>query len=432
MLLIRRASVIGPRGLEPADILIVKERIAEVAPELTLPANAETVEAHGWLALPGLIDIHVHLREPGAEHKEDIFTGTQSALAGGVTTVLVMPDTSPPIVDDASLQPVLDLAARKAVCDFGYYVAATPGNVQTAAGVQGAVGLQMYMGSIGGSMLVEHFADQYAHLENYAADRVVAVHAENEEAVAYFASRGQRRPPVCAGIETSRAIQMARALKRSVHFCHVSTAEEMRMIKEARERGEPVTCEVTPSHLFLSAEVEQHFGALTYTNPPLRSAADVVVLWDQLDHIDAIASAHAPHTLEEKNGPQPPAGAPGLETMLPLLLTAVRQKQLGLNDLVRLTASGPARLFGLERKGRLAPGYDADIVLVDPDAQWTIEGTRLFTRCGWTPFESWRVWGQVRQVYLRGQLAFDAGRVLAKPGAGRQVRQVISSAHHPN
>jgi len=340
-----------------------------------------------------------------------------------VTTVLGMPNTSPPITDQASFGAALALAARKAVCDYGLYIGATRENIQTAATVANAVGLKMYMGSSTGNLLVDRFEDQYAHMLNYPRDRVVAVHAENEEAVRYFNKQGQYRPPLCAALETARAIQLAQSLKRSVHICHLSTAQEMRLVKEAKERGEPVTCEVSPHHLFLSSEIEQHLGSLGRMNPPLRSQEDVDVLWDNIKHIDAIATDHAPHTLDEKRGKNPPAGVPGLETMLPLLLTAVRQKLLDLNELIRLTSAGPAKLWKLDRKGLLAPGYDADIVLVDPETQWTIEGSKLFSRCGWTPFEGWRVWGRVRQVYLRGHLAFADGRVLAKPGTGRRVKR---------
>jgi len=423
MILIRGANIVGLRGLEKVDILIVKDRINEIASQLTQPVGATTVEARGWLALPGLIDIHVHLREPGGEHKEDFMTGTRAALAGGVTTVLAMPNTSPPITDLATFKTALTLAEQKAVCDFGLYIGATRENIDTAWLIEEAVGLKMYMGSSTGTLLLEHFEDQYAHLAAYPSNRVVAVHAENEEAVRYFEKRGQRRPPLCANLETGRAIRMAQALQRSIHICHLSTAREIEMVREAKARNEPVTCEVTPHHLFLSSGIERHLGPLGRMNPPLRSMQDVEALWDNLRYVDAIASDHAPHTLEEKRSATPPAGVPGVETMLPLLLTAVKEKQLDWADLVRLTSASPARLFGLERKGRIAPGYDADIVLVDPEAQWNISGDKLLTRCGWTPFEGWRVWGKVMQVYLRGQLAFAEGKVLVRPGTGRHVRQ---------
>jgi dihydroorotase (multifunctional complex type) len=423
MTLIHRAQIVGQAGVETVDILIVNDRFAEVATELTQPFGAQMIEANGRLALPGLIDIHVHLREPGGEHKEDFMSGTRAALAGGVTTVLGMPNTTPPITDAASLEVALDLAAQKAVCDFGLYLGATCDNIATARHVQHAVGLKMYMGSSTGPLLVDRFQDQYAHLAAYPIDRIVAVHAENEEAVQYFAGRGQRRPPLCAALEVNRAILMAQSLKRPVHICHLSTAQEIQMIKEAKQRGDPVTCEVTPHHLFLSSEIEQYLGPLGQMNPPLRSTEDIEALWDNLQYVDAIASDHAPHTLEEKHGASPPSGVPGLETMLPLLLTAVQQKLLSLPDLVRLTATGPAKLLGLESKGRIAPGYEADLVLVDPEIQWTVSGKDLLSRCGWTPFEGWRARGKVEQVYLRGQLVFADGKVLAEPGTGRRVRQ---------
>jgi dihydroorotase (multifunctional complex type) len=425
MILIRNAQVVSATGVKKADILIQDDRFVKIAREMTMPADAEIIEAQGWLALPGLVDIHVHLREPGGEHKEDFYSGTCAALAGGVTTVLGMPNTTPPITDEASLEAALGLAARKAVCDFGLYLGATRDNVATAARVERAVGLKLYMGSSTGSLLVDRFEDQYAHLAAWPPDRIVAVHAENEEAVRYFAARGQRRPSVCAAIETARAIMMAQSLERPVHLCHLSTALEIQMVKDAKQRGEPVTCEVTPHHLFLASEIEQHLGARGMMNPPLRSTTDAHALWDNLESVDAIATDHSPHTLDEKVSATPPSGVPGLETMLPLLLTAVQQKQLGWTDLVRLTSTSPAQLFNLSGKGRIAAGYDADLVLVDPEIQWTISGKDLLTRCGWTPFEGWRARGKVMRVYLRGQLAFDEGQVLIAPGTGRPVRQVV-------
>jgi len=427
-ILIRNVQVVSPLGLEETDILIADEIFAAIGRSLRQPIVAEVVEAKGLLALPGLIDVHAHLREPGGEHKEDFYTGTQAALAGGVTTVLAMPNTQPPIIDEASLKATLDLAAKKALCDFGVFVGATPHNHTTARHVQDAVGLKIYMGSSTGTLLVDRFEDQYAHLAAYPKNRVIAVHAENEEAVQYFAQHKQRRPPLCANLETSRAILMAQSLERSVHICHLSTAQEIATVKEAKQRGVKATCEVTPHHLFLSSGIESHLGALGQMNPPLRSEADVAALWDNLQFVDAIATDHAPHTLEEKNSPTPPSGVPGLETMLPLLLTAVQQQQLSLAELVRLTATGPARLFDLDRKGAIAPGYDADLVLVDPDIQWTLSASNLLTRCGWTPFEGWRVRGKVERVYTRGRLAFANGQVLAKRGAGRQVQQTWRKA----
>jgi dihydroorotase (multifunctional complex type) len=337
--------------------------------------------------------------------------------------VLGMPNTSPPITDAASLTRVITLAERKAVCDFGFFIGATPDNAAEAAMLTDAVGLKMYMGSATGSLLVNDFGGQYTHFKTYPAERPIAVHAENEPAVRWFARQGQRRPPLCAALETARALVLAEYLGRRVHICHLSTVQELTLVRDAKARGVPITCEVSPHHLFLINTAEWKLGPLSKMNPPLRSPDDVKALWSDLDTIDAIASDHAPHTLEEKQVGMAgaPAGVPGLETMLPLLLNAASEGRLMLSDVVRLTSGGPAKIFGLARKGRIAPGYDADLVLVDSEVKWTIGEERLWTQCGWTPFEGWNVKGRVERVYLRGQLAFANGEVLVEPGYGRVV-----------
>lgn len=422
-MLIRNAALAnGERG----DILIAGERIAAMGRQVEAPAGVRVMDATGLLALPGLVDVHVHLREPGGEHKEDFTTGTCAALAGGVTTVLGMPNTDPPLTSRETLSAALGLAQAKAVCDFGLFVGATPDNAAEVAGLEEAVGLKVYMGSSTGTLLVDSVAEQAAHFATYPKRRVLAVHAEDEEAVRWFAAQGQRRPPLCTALGVARAIALAENFGRRLHICHVSTAYEAALIRAAKARGAPVTCEVTPHHLFLSlpsSDTDKGEDPLYRVNPPLRSSDDVQALWQNLDVFDAIATDHAPHTLEEKRGPEPPSGVPGLETMLPLLLTAVHDGRLTLADVVRLTASGPASAFGLEHKGHLAAGFDADIVLVDLNADWTVSNEGLLTRCGWTPFAGWRVYGRVTHVFLRGRLAFADGRILVEPGAGRRVTQ---------
>lgn len=422
--MIRNGLVVTPESIGRADILIERETIVTVSPDLSAPPDAQTVDASGLLIFPGLIDPHVHLREPGSEHKEDWTTGTRAALAGGFTTVLAMPNTQPPITDQGTLAQAHALAAAKAVCDYGVFIGATADNAEEAAGLQDAVGLKLYMGSSTGSLLVADLAGQLAHFERYPG--VIAVHAEDEEAVAYFAARGERRPPLCAALAVARALTLAERFGRRLHICHVSTAHEIALIREAKARGVPVTCEVTPHHLFLTAADEAHLGPLGRMNPPLRSPDDVEALWANLDVIDCLATDHAPHTLEEKHGPNPPAGVPGLETALPLLLTAAHEGRITLHDIARLMAEGPARIFGLARKGRIAPGYDADLTLVDPNTEWVIGEQPLFTKCGWSPFAGHKAKGRVERVFLRGQLAYDAGQVLLPPGSGQPANQLTS------
>lgn len=418
--ILRGGSVVTHKGVERLDIAIEDEQIAAVEPHLDEGKVAQA-DIAGLTVFPGLIDVHVHLREPGGEHKEDFYSGTCAALAGGVTTVLAMPNTQPPIIDYETFKDAQSRAAARAVCDYGLYVGATPDNAEEAAVLDEAVALKMYIGSSTGELLVDQFPAQLAHFERYPKDRIVAVHAEDEAAVQYYAAQGTRRPPICAALASTHALTLAEQTQQRLHVCHVSTGYELALIRDARRRGLDVTCEVTPHHLFLNTSDDERLGPLGQVNPPLRERSEVAVLWASLGNIDMIATDHAPHTLDEKHSSSPPSGIPGLETMLPLLLTAAYEGRLSLSNIVRLTASQPAEVFGLARKGRIAPGYDADLTLVDLDMEWTIGNEGLLTRCGWTPFAGWNVRGHVVRVYLRGRMVFNKGDILAESGSGRQI-----------
>jgi dihydroorotase (multifunctional complex type) len=428
--LIRSGTVIAPQEVSKKDILIKGETIAAVGPELQAPAGARIVDADGLLVFPGLIDPHVHLREPGGEHKEDFLSGTRAALAGGFTTVLTMPNTHPALTDCETLAQAQALAASKAVCDIGFFIGATADNAKQAAEVERAVGLKLYMGSSTGSLLVADLAGQAAHFERYPG--VIAVHAEDEEAVAHFAKLGQRRPPICASLAVSLALALAERFGTRLHICHVSTAHELALIRDAKarnnarrnnaRRGVKVTCEVTPHHLFLNTTDETRLGALGQMNPPLRAQKDVDALWKNLDIVDCIATDHAPHTVEEKHGPAPPSGVPGLETALPLMLTAAHEGRLSMEEISRLMAQGPACVFGLERKGHIAQGYDADLTFVDAKAEWAIGEQPLQTKCGWSPFEGRKMRGCVARVFLRGREVYAGGKIIAESGYGQIIK----------
>jgi dihydroorotase (multifunctional complex type) len=418
-LLIRGGTIVTPENVARADVLVGDGTVTAVGTGLSGPPGARVVGADGLLVLPGLIDPHVHMREPGGEHKEDWSTGTRAALAGGFTTVLAMPNTNPPVTDQETLSAVHALARAGAACDFALFAGATGDNAGPAGRLEEAVGLKLYMGSSTGSLLVAEMAGQAAHFERYPG--VVAVHAEDEEAVAHFATLGRRRPPLCAALAVARALVLAERFGSRLHVCHVSTGQELDLIRDAKARGVHVTCEAAPHHLFLTAEDETRLGSLGRMNPPLRTREDVDALWAGLDAVDCVATDHAPHTLEEKNGPNPPSGVPGLETALPLLLTAATEGRLALSAIARLMAAGPARVFGLPRKGALARGYDADLVLVDPEAGWVIGERPLLTKCGWSPFTGRQVRGRVERVFLRGREVYARGEVMAEPGYGRPV-----------
>jgi dihydroorotase (multifunctional complex type) len=423
--LIRNGTLVTAHGVSRHDVLIQGETISAVGPSLGAPAGAQVVDADGLLVFPGLIDPHVHLREPGGEHKEDFTSGTRAALAGGFTTVLAMPNTTPPLTDAATLRQTHALAAAKTVCDVGFYVGATGDNVEEAATLAGVVGLKLYMGSSTGSLLVADLAGQAQHFSRYRG--VVAVHAEDESAVAYFAQRGMRRPPICAALAVSRALALAAEYGTRLHVCHVSTAHELALIRDAKARGMNVTCEVTPHHLFLTARDGDRLGSLGQMNPPLRTPRDVEALWANLDVVDCLATDHAPHTLQEKQSENPPSGVPGLETALPLMLTAVHEGKVALEDVSRLMAEGPSQAFGLERKGHISPGGDADLTLVDVQAEWIVGERPLHTKCGWTPFEAKRLRGRITSVFLRGNQACKNGEILVHPGFGR-IRATTTEA----
>jgi carbamoyl-phosphate synthase/aspartate carbamoyltransferase/dihydroorotase len=345
--------------------------------------------------LPGLIDAHVHLREPGEAHKEDLTTGTAAALAGGVTMVLDMPNTKPPIVDARSLARKRDLARQKAVCDVGFFIGASVTNGEVAAALsEQAVGLKVYLDQTHGPLRVRNLLALIAHFRSWPASRPIAVHAE--------------------GLSTAIAIGLATSFGRRLHVCHVSRADEMALVRAAKERGAAVTCEVTPHHLFLTNADAQRLGPYGDVRPRLAREADRTALWQNLDIVDCVATDHAPHTRAEKDGDSPPPGLPGLETMLSLLLTAVSDGRLPMERLIQLTHDGPARVFGL-------PAQADAWVEVDTDTHYEISNEGLFTKCGWTPFAGMRVLGRIRRVLVRGTVAYEDGVIRASPGSGRVV-----------
>jgi dihydroorotase len=349
------------------------------------------------LRLPGLIDVHVHLRDPGATHKEDFSTGTAAALAGGVVALLDMPNNTLPTVNGQRLSEKAQIASEKAYCDFGFYLGATEDNVGDGATLSHRVaGLKIYMGQTYGPLKMADLAALMAHFRSWPADRPIAVHAE--------------------GLATAGAIALARLYGKRLHICHVSRKAEIELIRKAKESwgATRLTCEVTPHHLFLTQADGARLGNLAHVKPSLGTEEDRAALWDNLDIVDVIASDHAPHTLAEKEGPEPPPGVPGLETTLPLLLTAVADGRLSWERLIELTSEKPARIFGLKRDERT-------YIEVGPDDRCILDGSSLRTKCGWTPFEGIKVRGHVVRVYLRGALAYADGQVLVQPGFGRAL-----------
>lgn len=343
--------------------------------------------------IPGLVDVHVHLRFPGGEHKESIASGTAAALAGGVTALLAMPNTSPPITDGPRLAAARVEHGRRALCDVGVFVGATGDNAAVAAACAAhACGLKIYVNDTFGPLRIERLAALQEHFACWPRDKPIVLHAED--------------------VAVAAAIGLGAAHGRHVHIAHVSRAHEIRLIAAAKEAGLAVTCEVSPHHLFLTEDDATRLGPYGHVRPALASAEDRDALWRHLDVVDCIATDHAPHTRQEKDGPSPPPGVPGLETTLPLLLTAVHEGRLTLERLVELASTTPARLF------RIATP-DESTVEVELGPRWVLPERGYLTRCDWSPYAGMAVRGRVLSTTLRGALAWDERGVRAAPGSGR-------------
>ncbi len=345
------------------------------------------------IKLPGLIDGHTHLRVPGGEHKEDFASGTAAALAGGITMLLAMPNTNPPLTTPEALEGARSLAVRDARCDVGLYAGASQEDIYCLPLLAPlAAGLKIYLNDTFGKLRVEELTTLRACFRDWPAEKLIAMHAEKQS--------------VAVGIG------LAASYARPVHFCHISRREEIELIADAKMRGLPVTCEVTPHHLFLTQADFQRLGPLADMRPVLGSEDDVRALWEHLPQtVDCIATDHAPHTLSEKWSANPPPGVAGLESSLLLMLTAVAEGRLSLERLVELMHINPRRIFKL-------PEQQDTWVEVDETAETIIRNEGMFSKCGWTPFDGRVVVGRVERVVLRGRPAFEDGHVLAQPGSG--------------
>jgi dihydroorotase len=384
-LIVRGGRAVLPGGAEPADVWIEDGRIAALAPPGTGEAP-EVLDATGCLVLPGAIDAHVHFRAPGLTHKEDWPSASLAAVAGGVTTVVDMPNTVPPTVDAGALRAKAALAAGRSWCHFAFHGGLARGQLASLPGLaqEGALGFKVFLGETTASLPPPEGAEL---LEAFrlirALGRRLAVHAEDgallrAAAAAGPGPHGRARPPEAEVRAVEEVCALALQTGAPVMVVHLSTAGGAAAVRAARARGADVQAEATPHHLLLSAEEAAALGPLGKVNPPLRAAADVEALWVAVGDgtVTQLGSDHAPHTAAERAGPDPPSGFAGVQNTLPYLLGEPR---LPLAQFVRLAAEGPARHWGLwPRKGRLAPGADADLAIVrlraapgPPARQWS-------------------------------------------------------------
>ncbi|MBI2196040.1 dihydroorotase family protein [Candidatus Daviesbacteria bacterium] len=343
------------------------------------------------IKLPGLIDPHVHLREPGATQKEDFETGTKAAIAGGYTLVLDMPNNPIPTISPQALQEKIDLARGRIYADVGFHFGASSKSIQYFNEISGKVfGLKVYMNQTTGDLLMEDDQTLEAVFSTWPKNLPVLVHAE--------------------GDTLQKAIFLAKKFGNQLHVCHVSLRKEIELIKAAKRNGLQISSEVTCHHLFLTNEDAKRLGAYGLMKPPLSSKEDQDALWQAVVEgtIDMIASDHAPHTRAEKEGEKPPYGVPGLETTLPLLLTAVNDGRLTLERLIELTSTNPKRIFGILQQ----PETFVEVETIP----YTLNPNNLFTKCGWTPFVGMKVTGRVKKVVLRGKMVYDGQNIFGPYG----------------
>jgi dihydroorotase len=426
-LLIKGATLVNHAGEGLADIGVKDGRIVAIGSFAGHRAG-RTIDAGGLHILPGVIDTQVHFREPGLEHKEDLQSGSRSAVLGGVTAVFEMPNTKPATVTAEALANKVARGRGRMYCDFAFFVGATRENVEELPRLEklpGAAGVKVFMGSSTGDLLV----DDEETLARILAliERRAAFHAEDESRLRERASlrrdgdpasHSEWRDPEAALAATSKLLRLATAAGKRVHVLHVSTAAEMQLLALHKEMA---SVEVTPQHLTLAAPgIYRRLGTKAQMNPPLRDTAHQNVLWWGLAQgvVDVLGSDHAPHTLEEKaqSYPASPSGMPGVQTLVPVMLDHVSKGRLSLARFVDLTSAGPQRLFGIAGKGRIAVGYDADLTIVDLKAERVIEEDWIGSKCGWTPFAGEKVKGWPVGTVVRGNIAMWEGELGAASG----------------
>jgi dihydroorotase len=430
--IIRDGTIVASEGRRVADIAIEDGKIVYVG---TNPAGKarEEISAIGRFVMPGVIDSHVHFRDPGHPEKESWATGSRDAVRNGVTTVLDMPNTKPPTLDEATVRQKIEIAGAGSVANYGVWVGAASTNLDGLADLwdKGLVcGTKVFMGDSTGSLAVDR-----ATLEGVfeKSKGLIGVHAEDQDCLAAAHAKwvGHARPvhndvrPAEAAVLAVRTlIELVRATGRAVHICHVSTAAEIAELEPTRG-ALPITCEVAPHHLFLSVEKGGDQGNYTKVNPPIRPELDRRALWTAVKRgrIDSFASDHAPHTKAQKELDywDAPSGIPGVGTLMPLLLAAMKNGRIGCERLVQMCCEVPAQVFGLANKGRIVEGFDADIVLIREGATTRYTQAMVQNHCGWSPYLGKEIAVPPDLVFVQGRRAAVSGELMADLHPGSHV-----------
>ncbi len=427
-LMIKNGICLTPMGRVQTDIAVRDGKIIALG-DFSASQAKDCFDANNFYILPGIIDTQVHFREPGLDHKEDIHTGSMAAAMGGVTGFFEMPNTKPATLDEASFNHKIACGNAGSLVDFAFFIGGSAENIAQLSHLEklpGVAGIKIFMGSSTGSLLVEEEEILRDILQNGHAP--VSIHAEDEARLKErFAIASQEADPKahplwrdaeCALIATRRIIKLAYETKRHVHVLHISTGDEIALLQANKAW---VSAEVTPQHLTLSApECYEKLGSFAQMNPPIRDKSHQDKLWQALHQgvFDIMGSDHAPHLPEEKAQPYPnsPSGMPGVQTMVPIMLTHINQGKLSLERFVDLTAYGPQRIFQIQGKGRIVAGYDADFTIIDMKKKHVINNAEIVSKAGWTPFDGFQAHGFPVATIVRGNIVMREGSLLCDKG----------------
>jgi dihydroorotase (multifunctional complex type) len=415
---IRNCKLWFKKRLVSAGLAIDEGKIVKVSKDLNLPDSDKRIDCKGNIVLPGLVDVHVHFREPGLTWKEDWLTGSKAAAKGGITYVMDMPNTIPPTT---TVERVLEKKklARKSIVNFSLYAAIVNDNLDLIQDLSKEVkAFKVFMAHSTGGLKLDESSLLDAFSEVSKTDRVLCVHAEDQRVIDEFTKKYENRTdPLAFALSRpeeseisaiNRAIRLADQTHVKLHICHVSTGKGTDLIRNAKLDGIDITCETCPHYLFMTLEGLKKKGTLVKMGPPLRTKKDQIALWKGIldGTIDILASDHAPHTLEEKEQDiwDAPSGVPGVETTLPLMLDMIDKRIVTLEKLVELMHNNPAKRFGLNNYGNIETENIANLTVIDLKKEWKISNENLLTKCGWSPFDEWRGKGVPVMTIVNGNV----------------------------
>ena len=418
------ANIVNEGEISQKEILIIGDRIVEIGTQIKVSDNVEIFDATGNYVIPGLIDDQVHFREPGSTDAEDLESGSRAAVLGGVTSLFEMPNTNPPTSNLVEFDKKLQAAKNRMHSNYAFYFGATPDNTDQLAklkDVEGCCGVKLFAGSSTGNLLVDKEADIEKVISS--SDRVVSIHSEDEDIIKLrkkFIKKGdvhshpEWRNVECAMSSTRRVVKIAERYNKKIHVLHITTKEEVDFLAMHKKN---VTFETTPQHLTLYApDCYEKLGSYAQMNPPLRTKEHYDRLWVAIKNnvVDVLGSDHAPHLKENKDKeyPNSPSGMPGVQTIFPVMLNHVNDGKLTLQQLINLMCENPCKIFGIKNKGFIKEGFDADLTIADMNKEVIIKNEMIASKCGWTPFNNFKVKGFPVGTIVNGNLVMSDGKVI--------------------